>query len=67
MGSSGKALGIIGIILAAGATGFAFFVWNGTNSDLDDLKDQLNNLTDEFNDLESEFSNLTKEIILPKM
>ena len=48
MGSGGKTLGIIGIILAAGAIGFVFVVWNGqntTNSDLDDLTDKLNNLT----------------------
>ncbi len=48
MGSGGTALGIIGIILAAGAMGFAFFVWNGqntTNSDLDDLQEQLDNMT----------------------
>ncbi len=53
MGSgSGTALGIIGIILAAGAIGFAFFVWNGQNttnsnlnSEIDDLTDTLNNLT----------------------
>ena len=48
MGSGGTALGIIGIILAAGAIGFAFFVWNGQNtinSELDDLRDELNNLT----------------------
>ncbi len=74
MGSSGTVFGIIGIILAAGAIGFAFIVWNGqntTNSDLDDLTDQLNNLaaptnttdppdlTEEFNNLTSEFNNLT--------
>ena len=58
MGSgSGTALGIIGIIIAAGAIGFAFFVWNGTNSDLDDLTDQLNNL-------ESDFNNLTQTIVV---
>ncbi len=48
MGSGGKTLGIIGIILAAGAIGFTFVVWNGqntTNSDLDDLTDEVNNLT----------------------
>ncbi len=48
MGSSGTALGIIGIILSAGAIGFAFIVWNGqntTNSDLDDLTDDFNNMT----------------------
>ncbi len=60
MGSSGTALGIIGIILAAGAIGFAFFVWNGqntTNSDLDDL-------TDVINDLESDSNNLTQTIVV---
>ena len=60
MGSSGTALGIIGIIIAAGAIGFAFFVWNGqntTNSDLDDVTDQLN-------DLESDFNSLTKIIVI---
>ena len=71
MGNAGAALGIIGIIIGAGAIGFAFFVWNGTNSDLDDLIDQLNNvtppsittaptdLTDAFNNLTYEFNNLT--------
>ena len=63
MGSGGKALGIIGIILAAGAIGFAFVVWNGqntTNSDLDDLTDEFNNLTEVFNNLTDEFNNLTE-------
>ena len=67
MGSGGKALGIMGIILAAGAIGFAFVVWNGqntTNSDLDDLTDELNNLQSELNDLESDFSNLTRTIVV---
>ena len=32
MGRGGTALGIIGIILAAGAIGFAFVVWNGQNT-----------------------------------
>ena len=48
MGNSGSALGIIGIILAAGGIGFAFVVWNGqntTNSDLADLESEFNNLT----------------------
>ena len=40
MGNSGTALGIIGIILGAGAFGFAFFVWNGQN----DLESDFNNL-----------------------
>ena len=70
MGSSGTALGIIGIILAAGAIGFAFIVWNGqntTNSALDDLTDQFNNMpgptnmTDEFNNLTDELNNITDE------
>ncbi len=76
MGNSGTALGIIAIILAAGVGGFAFFVWNGqntTNSDLDDLQEQLDNmtpptnttggpdLTNEFNNLTNEFNNLTNE------
>ena len=54
MGRGGTALGIIGIILAAGAGGFAFVTWNGqniANSDLDNLTDELNNLTDELNNL----------------
>ena len=60
MGSGGTALGIIGIILAAGAIGFAFVVWNGqntTNSDLDGLNDELNNL-------ESDLNNLTRIIVV---
>jgi len=60
MGSGGTALGIIGIILAAGAIGFAFVVWNGqntTNSDVDDLTEALNNL-------ESDLSNLTRTIVV---
>ena len=32
MGHGGTALGIIGIILAAGAIGFTFVVWNGQNT-----------------------------------
>jgi hypothetical protein len=32
MGRGGTALGIIGIILAAGAIGFTFVVWNGQNT-----------------------------------
>ncbi len=72
MGSSvGTALGIIGIIIGAGAIGFAFFVWNGQNttnsdlkSDIDDLTDQLNNMAPPTNttgstDLTDEFNNLT--------
>ncbi len=73
MGSGGTALGIIGIILAAGAIGFAFFVWNGQNatnsdlnSDLDDLTDALNNLIEftnmtGFTNMTDEFNNLTYE------
>ena len=60
MGSGGTALGIIGIILAAGAIGFAFVVWNGqntTNSDLDGLNDELNNL-------ESDLNNMTGIIVV---
>ena len=60
MGSGGKALGIIGLILGAGAIGFAFVVWNGqntTNSDLDGLNDELNNL-------ESDLNNLTRIIVV---
>ena len=67
MGSGGKALGIIGIILAAGAIGFAFIVWSGqntTNTDLDDLTDELNNLQSELSDLESYFNNLTRTIVV---
>ncbi len=65
MGSGGTALGIIGIILAAGAIGFAFIVWNGqntTNSDLDDLTDEVNNLTGLSNS--TEINNLTKTIVV---
>ena len=54
MGKGGTGLGIIGIILSAGAIGFAFIVWNGkntTNSDIGDLTDELNNLIDELNNL----------------
>ncbi len=65
--SSGTALGIIGIILSAGAIGFAFFVWNGqnttnsgVNSDLDDLIDELNNLKSDFNNLTDQFDILTE-------
>ena len=67
MGSGGKTLGIIGIILAAGAIGFAFIVWSGqntTNTDLDDLTDELNNLQSELSDLESCFNNLTRTIVV---
>jgi len=48
MGNSGTALGIIGIILAAGGTGLSFFVWNGQTtlkSDLNDMENNFNNLT----------------------
>ncbi len=69
MGSGGKALGIIGLILGAGAIGFAFVVWNGQNttnsglnSDLDDLTDVLNNLTDQLNNITNEFNNLTDQL-----
>jgi len=64
MGSGGTALGIIGIILAAGAIGFAFFVWNGQNATNSDLKADLDDLTEELNDLESDFSNLTRTIVV---
>ncbi len=40
MGKGGVVLGLIGIILAAGSVGFAFFVWNSQNSiqsELDEL------------------------------
>ncbi len=60
MGNSGTALGIIAIILVAGVGIFTFIVWNGqntTNSDLDDVTNQLN-------DLESDFNNLSKSIIV---
>jgi len=63
MGKSGTALGIIGIILAAGAVGFTFVVWNGqntTNSDLDDLTDEVNNLIGLSNS--TEINNLTRTI-----
>jgi len=72
MGSNvGTALGIMGIIIGAGAIGFAFFVWNGQNttnsdlkSDLDDLTDQLNNLNGPTNitgstNMTAAFNNLT--------
>ncbi|HDZ17254.1 MAG TPA: hypothetical protein ENH75_03135 [archaeon] len=58
MGSGGKALGIIGLILGAGA--IVFVVWNGqntTNSDLDGLND-------EFNNLESDLNNLSRIIVV---
>jgi len=55
MGKSGAALGIIGMILAAGAIGFSFVVWNGQNTNSSAFAD----LTDAFNDLESDFNNLT--------
>ena len=71
MANSGTALGIIGIILAAGAIGFAFFVWNGQNAtnsdlktDLGDLTDELNNLTSEYNNLQSEFDSLETSIVV---
>ncbi len=51
--SSGTALGIIGIILAAGVIGFAFFVWNGANSDVDALQAEINNLESDFNNLDT--------------
>jgi len=35
MGRGGTVLGIIGIILAAGAIGFTFIVWNGQNTSYD--------------------------------
>ncbi|KKK89373.1 hypothetical protein LCGC14_2733780, partial [marine sediment metagenome] len=39
MGSNvGTALGVMGIIIGAGAIGFAFFVWNGQNTTNSDLK-----------------------------
>ncbi len=78
MGKGGTALGMIGIILAAGAIGFGFFVWNGQNtvnsglnSDLDDLTDtlsnlaeQLNNITNMFNNLTNDFNSLDKTILV---
>ncbi len=63
MGNAGTALGIIGILIGAGAIGFAFFVWNGqntTNSDLGDLTDELNNLKSDFNNLTDQFDILTE-------
>ena len=67
----GTALGLIGIILSAGAIGFAFIVWNGQNttnsalnSALDDLINQLNNMTDQYNNLIEEFNNLTKTLVV---
>jgi len=55
VGKGVVALGIIGMILATGAIGFAFVVWNGQNT----TNTELNDLTDAFNDLESDFNNLT--------
>ncbi len=49
MGRGGTALGIVGVILAAGAVGFTFIVWNGQNIDNSNLKADLNDLIDEFN------------------
>ena len=60
MGKGVAALGIIGMILAAGAIGFAFFVWNGQNT----TNSELNDLTDAFNDLKSDFDNLTQTIVV---
>ncbi len=54
MGRGGAVLGIIGIVLAAGAGGFAFVGWNGqniANSEINNLTNELNNLTDELNNL----------------
>ena len=53
MGNSGTALGIIGIILAAGATGFTLFVWNVQTT----MKSDLNNM-------ENNFNNLTRTIVV---
>ena len=61
MGRSGTALGVIGIILAAGAIGFAFFVWNGANSDLDALQAEINNLESDLSNLESNFTALESD------
>ncbi|KKN09247.1 hypothetical protein LCGC14_1048490 [marine sediment metagenome] len=68
MGKGGTALGIIGIILAAGSIGFGFFVWNGQNtinsglnSDLDDLTDTFSNLTEQLNNITNMFNNLTDD------
>lgn len=58
MGSGGKALGMLSLILAAGGIGFSYFVWTGqntSNSVLDDLTDQLN-------DIEADFDNLTEQL-----
>ncbi|MFX1366109.1 MAG: hypothetical protein ACFFCE_06720 [Promethearchaeota archaeon] len=52
MGNNGAALGIIAIILCVGVGVFVFFIWNGqntTNSDVDDLQEQINNLESDFN------------------
>lgn len=57
MGRGGTALGIIGIILAAGAIGFAFFIWNGQNSTISDLTNEVNYLTNEIADLQSLLNN----------
>ena len=49
MGRSGAAFGIIGVILATGAIGFTFIVWNGLNTTNSDLKADLDDLTNELN------------------
>jgi len=67
MGNVGTALGIIGILIGAIGVGFAFIVWNGqntTNSDVDDLIDQVNNLTTELNSLTAELNNLTSTLFV---
>lgn len=53
MGNSGTALGIIGIILGAGATGFAFFMWNNQITLISDL-----------NQMENNFNNQTRTIVV---
>ena len=58
MGKGGTALGVIGMILAAGAIGFSFFVWNGSNSDFAALQDEINNLESDLNNLVSNFTTL---------
>ena len=67
MGKGGAVLGIIGMILAAGAIGFAFVVWNGqntTNSDIDALTDAFNDLEADFSNLTNVFNNLTQTIVV---
>ena len=64
MGNSGIVLGIIGIILAAGSIGFAFFVWNGQNTTNSALNSEIDDLRSDLNDLESDVNNLEDSILV---